>query len=93
MSWIFGLNKEQQLPQAQTFQEAIGAAGGSDGGGKKDGGDDKKDKSGGGYSNWSNFDPTGLERAATAAKELDRSGHLFGHCLFGVFCFFVPNLS
>ena len=23
---------------------------------------------------WSNFDPTGLERAAQAAKELDRSG-------------------
>ena len=27
----------------------------------------------GGDARWSNFDPTGLERAAAAAKELDRS--------------------
>lgn len=26
---------------------------------------------------WSNFDPTGLERAAKAARELDASGKLF----------------
>uniref|UniRef100_A0A674PPS3 ATPase family AAA domain containing 3A n=1 Tax=Takifugu rubripes TaxID=31033 RepID=A0A674PPS3_TAKRU len=37
-------------------------------GGSSGGGDKPKDK-------WSNFDPTGLERAAQAAKELDKSRH------------------
>ena len=33
----------------------------------------KKEQSLPGGSRWSNFDPTGLERAAAAAKSLDRS--------------------
>lgn len=71
MSWLFGLNR------------GGGSGGGGDagpgaglpplppppGGGSKEGtgeGSRPKDK-------WSNFDPTGLERAAKAARELDAS--------------------
>lgn len=39
-------------------------------GGNGDGGDKNKPKD-----KWSNFDPTGLERAAKAARELDQSRH------------------
>ncbi|XP_061639620.1 ATPase family AAA domain containing 3 [Phyllopteryx taeniolatus] len=63
MSWLFGLNKGQPEPPpglpVQPPQPP--PSGGSSGGGDK-----PKDK-------WSNFDPTGLERAAQAAKELDKS--------------------
>lgn len=65
MSWLFGLNKGQpEVPPglpAQPPPPPPPPAGGSSGGGDK-----PKDK-------WSNFDPTGLERAAQAAKELDMS--------------------
>jgi len=64
MSWLFGLNKGQPGgPPGLPVQPAPPPppAGGSGGGGDK-----PKDK-------WSNFDPTGLERAANAAKELDKS--------------------
>ncbi|XP_055073331.2 ATPase family AAA domain containing 3 [Misgurnus anguillicaudatus] len=63
MSWLFGLNKGQSVaPPDGPVPPAPPAPppGGS--------GDKPKDK-------WSNFDPTGLERAANAAKELDRSRH------------------
>uniref|UniRef100_A0A669EQT2 ATPase family AAA domain containing 3A n=1 Tax=Oreochromis niloticus TaxID=8128 RepID=A0A669EQT2_ORENI len=67
MSWLFGLNKGQpEVPPglpAQPPPPPPPPAGGSSGGGDK-----PKDK-------WSNFDPTGLERAAQAAKELDKSRH------------------
>ncbi|XP_051549073.1 ATPase family AAA domain-containing protein 3-like [Myxocyprinus asiaticus] len=66
MSWLFGLNKGQSgappegpVPPAPPPPPA-GSGSGS--------GDKPKDK-------WSNFDPTGLERAAQAAKDLDRSRH------------------
>ncbi|XP_051979868.1 ATPase family AAA domain-containing protein 3-like [Xyrauchen texanus] len=66
MSWLFGLNKGQggappegPVPPAPPPPPA-GSGSGS--------GDKPKDK-------WSNFDPTGLERAAQAAKDLDRSRH------------------
>lgn len=64
MSWLFGLNKGQpEVPPGLPSQPPPPPppAGGSSGGGDK-----PKDK-------WSNFDPTGLERAAQAAKELDKS--------------------
>ncbi|XP_062842518.1 ATPase family AAA domain containing 3 [Trichomycterus rosablanca] len=69
MSWLFGLNKGQSgagpeppiPPPPPPPPPPAGGSGGS-------GGDKPKDK-------WSNFDPTGLERAAQAAKELDRSHH------------------
>ncbi|CAG06848.1 unnamed protein product, partial [Tetraodon nigroviridis] len=66
MSWLFGLNKGQpEVPPGLPSQPPPPPppAGGSSGGGDK-----PKDK-------WSNFDPTGLERAAQAAKELDKSRH------------------
>ncbi|XP_059399514.1 ATPase family AAA domain-containing protein 3-like [Carassius carassius] len=70
MSWLFGLNKGQSgappdapVPSAPPPPPPPPAAGGGSGSGDK-----PKDK-------WSNFDPTGLERAAQAAKELDRSRH------------------
>uniref|UniRef100_A0A8C7XH41 ATPase family AAA domain containing 3A n=1 Tax=Oryzias sinensis TaxID=183150 RepID=A0A8C7XH41_9TELE len=64
MSWLFGLNKGQPEPPPGLPEPPPPPppAGGSSGG------DKPKDK-------WSNFDPTGLERAAQAAKELDKSRH------------------
>lgn len=64
MSWLFGLNKGQpEVPPGLPVPPAPPAPpAGSSGGG----GDKPKDK-------WSNFDPTGLERAAQAAKDLDNS--------------------
>ncbi|XP_056615333.1 ATPase family AAA domain containing 3 [Triplophysa dalaica] len=64
MSWLFGLNKGQSVvppdgPVPPAPPAPPPAGSGSD---------KPKDK-------WSNFDPTGLERAANAAKELDRSRH------------------
>ncbi|KAG9353121.1 hypothetical protein JZ751_017697 [Albula glossodonta] len=66
MSWLFGLNKGQAdpppgLPVPPPPPPPAGGSGGSTG-------DKPKDK-------WSNFDPTGLERAAQAARELDKSRH------------------
>ncbi|XP_068588898.1 ATPase family AAA domain-containing protein 3-like [Cebidichthys violaceus] len=67
MSWLFGWGKGSGGPpvEEQTAAAAEGA-GGAPGGGS--GGDKPGDK-------WSNFDPTGLERAAKAAKDLDKSRH------------------
>ncbi|XP_069009315.1 LOW QUALITY PROTEIN: ATPase family AAA domain containing 3 [Embiotoca jacksoni] len=63
MSWLFGLNKGQpEAPPGLPVPPPPPA------GGSGSGGDKPKDK-------WSNFDPTGLERAAQAAKELDKSRH------------------
>ncbi|KAJ8260224.1 hypothetical protein GJAV_G00178520 [Gymnothorax javanicus] len=66
MSWLFGLNKGQsEVPPGAPVPPPPPPPAGSSGG---SGGDKPKDK-------WSNFDPTGLERAAQAAKELDKSRH------------------
>ncbi|XP_039538454.1 ATPase family AAA domain containing 3 [Pimephales promelas] len=66
MSWLFGLNKGQSVgpPEGPVPPAPPPPPGGSGSGS----GDKPKDK-------WSNFDPTGLERAAQAAKDLDRSRH------------------
>ncbi|XP_078281311.1 ATPase family AAA domain containing 3 [Rhinoraja longicauda] len=75
MSWIFGLNKsgppavgDAAAPGPPAVPPPPGAGGGGGGGG--DSSDRNKDKD-----KWSNFDPTGLERAAKAARELDSSRH------------------
>uniref|UniRef100_A0A8D2ZDC0 ATPase family AAA domain containing 3A n=1 Tax=Scophthalmus maximus TaxID=52904 RepID=A0A8D2ZDC0_SCOMX len=66
MSWLFGLNKGQ--PEAAPGLPVQPPPPPPPAGGSGGGGDKPKDK-------WSNFDPTGLERAANAAKELDKSRH------------------
>lgn len=66
MSWLFGLNKGQPDPGNIPGLPVPPAPPGGDG----DGGDKNKSKD-----KWSNFDPTGLERAAKAARELDQSRH------------------
>uniref|UniRef100_A0A7N8XKL3 ATPase family AAA domain containing 3A n=1 Tax=Mastacembelus armatus TaxID=205130 RepID=A0A7N8XKL3_9TELE len=66
MSWLFGLNKGQ--PEAPSGLPVPPPPPPPPSGGSSGGGDKPKDK-------WSNFDPTGLERAAQAAKELDKSRH------------------
>ncbi|CAN9515811.1 unnamed protein product [Ophioblennius macclurei] len=72
MSWLFGWRKGSGTPPADEQTAAApadGAAPGSgSGSGSGSGGDRPGDK-------WSNFDPTGLERAAKAARELDKSRH------------------
>lgn len=61
MSWLFGWRKgSAPPPTAAAPADGAGAAPGGPGG----------DKPG---DRWSNFDPTGLERAAKAARELDKS--------------------
>ncbi|XP_058300348.1 ATPase family AAA domain-containing protein 3B-like [Hylobates moloch] len=68
MSWLFGINKGPKgegagppppLPPAQPGAEGSGDRGLGDRPAPKD--------------RWSNFDPTGLERAAKAARELEHS--------------------
>ena len=88
MSWLFGMNKNpppSEAPQLPTLPEGFSAlpGGGGDGGKKGDDGGDKKksDQNSTPFSNWSNFDPTGLERAAKAAKELDKSGKTTFLCI------------
>ncbi|KAI1892650.1 hypothetical protein AGOR_G00135750 [Albula goreensis] len=61
MSWLFGWRRGQSTPPPESSESPP-----PDGGSGGTGGDKPKDK-------WSNFDPTGLERAAKAARELDKS--------------------
>uniref|UniRef100_A0A8C4H524 AAA+ ATPase domain-containing protein n=1 Tax=Dicentrarchus labrax TaxID=13489 RepID=A0A8C4H524_DICLA len=65
MSWLFGWGKSSGSPPVEEPAAPADGAGGASGGA---GGDKPGDK-------WSNFDPTGLERAAKAARELDKSRH------------------
>ncbi|XP_030842964.1 ATPase family AAA domain-containing protein 3-B-like [Strongylocentrotus purpuratus] len=80
MSWLFGIKKDQPLaeaPQLPVLQD--GGAAAPTGGGKDGKGDSGKGGGkGGGYDNFSNFDPSGLERAAKAARELDLSANARG---------------
>ncbi|OWK08236.1 hypothetical protein Celaphus_00011056 [Cervus elaphus hippelaphus] len=69
MSWLFGIKGSKgegtgpplPLPPVQPGGEGSGDRGAGDRPGPKD--------------KWSNFDPTGLERAAKAARELEHSRH------------------
>lgn len=75
MSWIFGVNKPP--PPGEGPPQIPGAPPGGD---DKSGGDEgtKDDKSENEGSKaapvWRGFDPSGLERAAKAARELEKSG-------------------
>ncbi|XP_075460914.1 ATPase family AAA domain-containing protein 3-B [Ascaphus truei] len=66
MSWLFGYNKGQPDSAGVPGFPVPPPPPGGDG----DSGDKNKAKD-----KWSNFDPTGLERAAKAARELDQSRH------------------
>lgn len=74
MSWLFGVNKTPPYSgNPPQYPNDTGGAGdgdkaGSGNGGGKDGGEGKAKPP-----VWANFDPTGLERAAQAARELDKS--------------------
>ncbi|XP_034809007.3 ATPase family AAA domain-containing protein 3B isoform X2 [Pan paniscus] len=68
MSWLFGINKGPKGEGAGPPPPLPPAQPGAEGGGDRGLGERPapKDK-------WSNFDPTGLERAAKAARELEHS--------------------
>ncbi|XP_053431377.1 ATPase family AAA domain-containing protein 3 isoform X3 [Nycticebus coucang] len=70
MSWLFGINKGPKGEGTGPLLPLPPAQSGAEGGGDRGLGDRPapKDK-------WSNFDPTGLERAAKAARELEHSRH------------------
>ncbi|CAM9747262.1 unnamed protein product [Lampetra fluviatilis] len=74
MSWLFGLNRGQAPPpvplDAGAGPGGAGGGGGGAGSGASGSGDEARPKD-----KWSNFDPTGLERAAKAARDLDASKH------------------
>ena len=70
MSWLFGVNKPPppgEEPPLIPGSPGGGDQGGEDGGGKDDTGDSKTAPV------WRSFDPSGLERAAKAARELEKS--------------------
>ncbi|KAM7443168.1 ATPase AAA domain-containing protein 3-B [Porites harrisoni] len=72
MSWLFGVNKPPppgEEPPLIPGSPGGGDQGGGDGGGKDDTGDGKTAPV------WRSFDPSGLERAAKAARELEKSHH------------------
>lgn len=69
MSWLFGMNQ-----RPQDFSQYVpAAAGGDQGGAGGDPGDGKGQKSGGPMEAY-RFDSSALERAAKAAKDLEKSG-------------------
>ncbi|XP_066527360.1 ATPase family AAA domain containing 3 [Hoplias malabaricus] len=65
MSWLFGLNRGPPEPPGDLQPPSPPPPPSSSG---SQSGEKPKDK-------WSNFDPTGLERAAQAARDLDKSRH------------------
>ncbi|KAG0712109.1 ATPase family AAA domain-containing protein 3A [Chionoecetes opilio] len=71
MSWLFGMN---QRPQDFSQYVPEGAAGG-DQDGAGDPGDKKGQKPGGGAMDAYRFDSSALERAAKAAKDLEKSAY------------------
>ena len=79
MSWLFGMNKQPPYPDGPPQYPPPpggGDSGNNPSGAGSDGGSDGgKDGKGGKTPVWANFDPTGLERAAQAARELDKSRH------------------
>ncbi|XP_078373422.1 ATPase family AAA domain-containing protein 3-like [Oculina patagonica] len=76
MSWIFGVNKPP--PPGEGPPQIPGAPPGGDdqSGGDRGSNDDKSESEGSKAAPvWRSFDPSGLERAAKAARELEKSHH------------------
>ena len=75
MSWLFGLGKGSGGSETPDFSSFLPPPPGDDGGDKGDGGKDKASSKMEAY----RFDSAALERAANAAKELERSRELINH--------------
>jgi len=76
MDWLLGKQKPQNFEQMLENAQKTGPGGGGgnppdNGGGGGGGGQEESGP--GAPKAWSNFDPSGLERAAKAARELDQS--------------------
>lgn len=71
MSWLFGVNKPPPPGEGPPLipEPPGGGDGGGDGGGKGETSEGKPAPV------WRSFDPSGLERAAKAARELEKSDH------------------
>lgn len=78
MSWLLG----NRYTQSQDFSQFIQppASGGGDGGGSNDGPPSKNPTKS--QMDAYRFDSSALERAAAAAKDLEKSGKLFCHHSF-----------
>jgi len=72
MSWLFGLNKNDPLPEAPQVP-ILGEGGDGQDGGGQDGAGPVGQTQEGYRSEAYSFDSTGLERAARAAKDLEKS--------------------
>ena len=72
MSWLFGIGKDQTIPEVppQLFPPAGGGDGDDKGGKSGDSGQGQASKM-----DAYRFDSAALERAAKAAKELEKSGN------------------
>jgi ATPase family AAA domain-containing protein 3A/B len=80
MSWLFGSRNAPPSPSdilGVDIDKVAGGAGGSGGGGADGGGGEppKDKKPGGGIESSYRFDSSALERAAAAAKDLEKSSH------------------
>ena len=73
MSWLFGVNKPTPPLGDDPPQLPVPPSGGEDGAGGGEKNDGGKTKGEGKSPVWTSFDPSGLERAAKAAKELEKS--------------------
>jgi hypothetical protein len=95
MSWLFGVNKQPPYPGGppQYPPPTDGGDSGSNptGSGGDGGSDGGKDGKGGKPPVWANFDPTGLERAAQAAKELDKSSKFLVFLGFNIYVLLFPT--
>lgn len=73
MSWLFGLNKGQDASQIPDIQLPVPPSGGGGGGGSDDKGDGNQGQPANSKMEAYRFDSAALERAARAAKDLEKS--------------------
>ena len=74
MSWLFGVNKPPSPGEGPPLFPTSPSGGGDQSGGDGEKRDEKREKDESkGSGIWRSFDPSGLERAAKAARELEKS--------------------
>ena len=74
MSWIFGVNKPPPAGEGPPLIPGAPPGGDDQSGGDRGSNDDKSESEGTKAAPvWRSFDPSGLERAAKAARELEKS--------------------